>query len=82
MRSWPSSLHPLPERLIHAMIRIGDSALMLVDEGPEWGSLGPEELKGSSVTTPRHVEAVDTVLKQAVEAVVKITMPPAEMFRG
>ena len=30
-------------------IRIGDSAVMLVDEAPEWGMLGPKALKGSSV---------------------------------
>ena len=28
-------------KLIHASIRIGDSTVMLVDEMPEWGSLGP-----------------------------------------
>ena len=37
-------------KLMHACIRIGDSALMLVDESPEWGMLGPKALKGSSVT--------------------------------
>lgn len=26
-------------RVMHAMIRIGDSAVMLVDEMPEWGAL-------------------------------------------
>ena len=32
-------------RLMHAMIRIGDSSVMLVDEMPEWGALGPKALK-------------------------------------
>ena len=36
-------------RLMHAMIRIGDSTVMLVDEMPEWGALGPQSLKGSPV---------------------------------
>jgi len=31
---------PIPERkLMHAMIRIGDSAVMLVDESPDWGAM-------------------------------------------
>ncbi len=34
-------------RLIHACIRIGDSAVMLADESPDWGQLGPKSLKGS-----------------------------------
>jgi hypothetical protein len=34
-------------RLVHASIRIGDSTVMLVDEMPEHGALGPKSLKGS-----------------------------------
>ena len=30
-------------KLMHASIRIGDSAVMLVDESPEWGMLGIRE---------------------------------------
>ena len=41
---------PGPEgKLIHAMIRIGDSVIMIVDESPGWGMLGPKSLKGSPV---------------------------------
>ena len=36
-------------KLMHAAVRIGDSTLMLVDEMPEWGALGPKALKGSPV---------------------------------
>ena len=36
-------------KLMHAMLRIGDSALMLVDENSEWGMLGPTALKGTSL---------------------------------
>ena len=37
-------------KLMHACIRIGDSAVMLVDEFPDWGKFGPKSLKGSPVT--------------------------------
>lgn len=69
-------------KLMHAMIRIGDSALMLVDEFPDWGSLGPRSLKGSPVTIHLYVEDVDTFVERAVAVGAKITMPVADMFWG
>lgn len=69
-------------KLMHAMIRIGDSGIMLVDEFPEWGSLGPKSLKGSPVTIHLYVENADAFVKRAVDAGAKITMPLADMFWG
>ena len=69
-------------KLMHAMIRIGGSAIMLADEMPEWGSLGPKALKGSPVTIHLYVEDVDAFAKRAVAAGAKITMPVADMFWG
>ena len=68
--------------LMHAEVRIGDSALMLVDEMPEWGALGPKSLKGSPVTIHLYVKDVDATVAQAVAAGAKITMPVADMFWG
>jgi uncharacterized glyoxalase superfamily protein PhnB len=69
-------------KIMHAMIRIGDSALMLVDEMPEWGALGPKALKGSPVTLHLYVDDVDAFAARAVKAGAKITMPVADMFWG
>jgi len=69
-------------RLMHAMIRIEGSAVMLVDEMPEWGALGPKALKGSPVTIHLYVDDVDAVVACAVAAGAKITMPVADMFWG
>ena len=69
-------------KLMHASIRIGDSALMLTDEFPEWGGFGPKSLKGSSVTIHLYVTDVDAAVAQAVAAGAKITMPLADMFWG
>jgi PhnB protein len=69
-------------KLMHAMVRIGDSALMLVDEMPEWGALGPTALKGSPVTIHLYVENVDATVAQAVAAGAKITMPVEDTFWG
>jgi uncharacterized glyoxalase superfamily protein PhnB len=69
-------------KLMHAMIRIGDSAVMLVDEFPDQGGLGPKSLKGSPVTIHLYVEDVDATVKRAVAAGARITMPVEDMFWG
>lgn len=69
-------------RLKHAMIRIEGSAVMLVDEMPEWGALSPKSLNGSPVTIHIFVPDVDAFVERAVAAGAKITMPVADMFWG
>jgi len=69
-------------KLLHAMIRIGDSAVMLVDEFPDWNSFGPKSLKGSPVTIHLYTQDVDALFKQAVAAGAKIAMPLEDMFWG
>jgi uncharacterized glyoxalase superfamily protein PhnB len=69
-------------KLMHAMIRIGDSAVMLVDENPEWGMLGPKALKGTPVTIHLYVEDADAFVERAVKAGAKVKLPLADMFWG
>jgi uncharacterized glyoxalase superfamily protein PhnB len=69
-------------RLMHASVKIGDSQVMLVDEMPEWGALGPKSLKGSPVTIHLYVDDVDAVVARAVQAGAKVTMPVADQFWG
>lgn len=69
-------------RLMHAMVRIGDSAVMLVDEMPECGSLGPGALKGTPVVLHLYVADVDATMAQAAAAGATVTMPAADMFWG
>ena len=69
-------------KLMHAAIKIGDSTVMLADEFPDWGSLGPKSLKGSPVVIHLYVEDTDAFVKQAAAAGAKITMPVADMFWG
>ena len=74
---------PAPQgRIMHAMVRIEGSAVMLVDEMPEWGAFGPKSLKGSPVTIHLYVENVDAFVKRAVDAGTKVTMPLDDMFWG
>lgn len=69
-------------KLMHATVRIGDSTVMLVDEYPEWGSVGPKTLKGSPVTLHMYVEDADVAFKRAVDAGATVRMAPEDMFWG
>jgi PhnB protein len=69
-------------RLLHAAIQIGDSTIMLTDELPQMGALGPTALKGSPVTIHLYVDDVDAFTARAVAAGAKVTMPVTDMFWG
>lgn len=69
-------------RLMHAQIRIGDSAVMLVDENPQFGMLGPRSLEGTPVTIHLFVKDADGFVGRAVAAGAKLLRPVAEMFWG
>lgn len=69
-------------KLMHASIKVGNSTIMLADEFPDYGSLGPNALKGSPVTIHLYVEDADAFVARAVAAGAKVTMPVAEMFWG
>jgi PhnB protein len=69
-------------RLMHAMLKIGDSHLMLNDEYPEFGGKGPATLGGTPVTIHLYVNDVDAAFAQAVDAGATVKMPVADMFWG
>ena len=69
-------------KLMHAMIRINGSAVMLVDENPEWGMVGPRALKGTPVTIHLYVEDADAFVARAEKVGAKVTMPVSDMFWG
>ena len=69
-------------KLMHAAIRIGDSTVMLVDESPAWGMLGPVALKGTPITIHLYVEDADAFVAHAAQAGAKVVMRVADMFWG
>ena len=69
-------------KLMHGMIRIGDSALMLMEQNEAWGARGPALLGGSPVTIHLYVKDVDAVFKRAVAEGATATMEPVDMFWG
>ncbi len=68
--------------VMHAEIRIGDSTVMLADEFPDFGSVGPKTIGGSPVTVHLYVKDADAFYDKAVAAGAKATMPLADQFWG
>jgi PhnB protein len=69
-------------RIMHACIMIGDSPVMLSDEFPGQGVVGPKSTGGTPVMIHLFVDDVDAFAARAVEAGAKITLPIAEQFWG
>jgi uncharacterized glyoxalase superfamily protein PhnB len=73
---------PDGKKLMHAMLRVGDSALMLGDEHPDCGALGPQAGQAKPVVIHIYVTDVDGAIERAVAAGAKVVMPATDMFWG
>ncbi len=73
---------PMGDKIGHAEIRIGDSFVMLADEFPDMGLLGPKARGGTTVSLMIYVEDVDSAFKQAIEAGGKEERPIENQFWG
>ena len=69
-------------RIGHAEILIGGARIMLADEYPEYGILGPQSLGGTSVSLHLTVPDVDAFAQQAVAAGAKLAKPIKDEFYG
>src|SRR5262245_16959282 len=71
-------------KIVHALMKIGDSCFMLADEFPQYGSgvLSPSTLKGTTSVMHLYFENVDPAFNQAVKAGAKVKMPLDDMFWG
>ena len=69
-------------RIGHAELAIGDSVIMLADEFPDMGVVGPKTVGGTPVTIHVYVEDVDAVFDQAVKAGAKAVRPVEDKFYG
>lgn len=52
----------------HAEVCIGDSPVMIADEAPDQGAVGPKTLGGAAVSLMLYVGDVDAVFARAVAA--------------
>jgi PhnB protein len=70
------------KRIGHAELQLGDSVIMLADEFPEIGFLGPKAVGGTPVTLNVYVEDVDEVFAKALKAGAKQLRPLENQFYG
>ncbi len=69
-------------KLGHAEIELGDSVIMLADEYPDMGALGPKTVGGTPVTISVYVEDVDAVFAAALEAGASSIRDVEDQFYG
>ena len=73
---------PMGERIAHAEIKIGDSHVMLSDEWPDMGYLGPLKRGGATASLMIYLEGVDAAFARALEAGATQERPPEDQFWG
>ena len=73
---------PMGDRIGHAEIRIGDSIVMLSDEWPDMGKLGPKARGGATSSMMLYVEDVDAAYARATAAGATAERPPEDQFWG
>ena len=73
---------PMGDRIGHAEIKIGDSIVMLSDEWPDMGKLGPKARGGATSSMMLYVEDVDAAYARATAAGATAERPPEDQFWG
>lgn len=69
-------------RIGHAEITLGRATVMLSEEYPELGILGPESIGGTSMSLHLHVDDADALIARALEAGATLVRAPADHFYG
>lgn len=75
-------LDPGDGRVGHAELRFGESVVMLADEYPDFGALGPDTIGGSPVILHLRTDDVDALTQQAVAAGATLLRAPADQEYG
>jgi PhnB protein len=70
------------DKIGHAEIMIGDSHVMLSDEWPDYGKLGPKKRGGATAGMMIYLDDVDAAFDRAVAAGGKIEQPVQDQFYG
>ena len=69
-------------RIGHAEIKIGPTTLMLADEYPDSGIVGPQTVGATTVSIHLHVSDVDRFFERAVAAGAVVVRPLEDHFYG
>ena len=73
---------PMGDKIAHAEIKIGDSVVMLADEFPERGILGPKSRGGPTSSLMIYLADVDLAFDRAVRAGATVDREVADQFYG
>ena len=73
---------PMGERIGHAELQIGDSVVMLADEFPDMGHLGPKSRGGPTASLMLYVPDVDQAFRKAIDAGATEQRPVEDQFWG
>jgi PhnB protein len=73
---------PMGDKIGHAELQIGDTRIMLNDEFPDNGNLGPKARGGTPVGLIIYTDDVDSAFKKAIEAGATETMAVEDQFWG
>jgi PhnB protein len=69
-------------RVGHAEIQIGNAVVMISDEYPDYGTVSPQTIGGSSVKIHLDVTDVDTFAERAIAAGATLVRPIEDQFYG
>lgn len=69
-------------RIGHCELLFGDATLMLSEEYPELGFLGPQSIGGTSMSIHLHVDDADAAIARAVAAGASVVRPASDAFYG
>jgi len=69
-------------RIGHAELTIGGSVIMLADEHPEIGAVGPRTVGGTPVGLMVYLPDVDAAIDRAVAAGARLVSPAENKFYG
>jgi PhnB protein len=73
---------PMGDKIGHAEIKVGDSIVMLSDEWPDHGKLGPKARGGATAGLMVYVPDVDAAYARALEAGAAAEQPLTDQFWG
>lgn len=73
---------PDGSKVVHSMLKIGDSIVFVNDEFPDMNARSPQSFGGTPVSFYLYVEDADASFKRATDAGGTPTMPVADTFWG
>jgi uncharacterized glyoxalase superfamily protein PhnB len=69
-------------RIGHAELVFGTATVMISDEYPEYGIVGPQSIGGTGSSIHLHVDDADAMIDRAVRAGATLVRAPKDQFYG